>query len=598
MDSDVSSYGLSRKFDDPFLLPSSQSMPEHLETALDYSMFLYWLNPQYRQASTRVVSHFITDFNYPGDGSEKEKEDFDDFVHDGLKLPGYLNLVGRNERCYGNSFCRIHFPFDRLLIDPRTPAEYSLSAFGRQAKFHWQKMQYEIPDPKNKGKKVFLSFRDYPSLDINRIKLLMVNPRRVMIRYSKISAEKSFVYRFEPEIIDDVKKGRRHMVDSMPMDMLKAIRHNQDFLFAPDQIYHFLEPTIEGVSNHGWGLPPVIANYRNIHQLQVYRKIDEAIGLDYLLPFRLFAPVAQANQNDVFNNLLLGRWTKEIDTIIRNRRRDKFAMHALPFPVTYQEFGAEGKELVPKDLIDWQTNALLDGMGYPQELFKGSLQYQQMPTALRLFESSFDFMHSGFDQLSKWIVDRVRRYLRMSKMSIALQEPSIADSLENMQLATQLMAQGEISRESIFKKLGIRDVKAEVEQRIEEDTNIQELKTKAQNELQKKIETGTLTSGDQQQGGAGGGSAPGAPGAGGSQTPMDTANEADSLAQYWMSIPADGERAKAMAATRASNENLWALAKAKMEQTRSQGASQGRQAANQQAQQAGPPSGGTTNVAG
>ena len=83
-----------------------------------------------------------------------------------------------------------------------------------------------------------------------------------------------------------------------------------------------------------------------------------------------------------------------------------------------------------------------------------------------------------------------------------------------------------------------------------------------------------------------------APGAGGvpaqngpGMTPMDVANDADQLAQYWMTIPSDGERSKAMQAVRAQDENLYALAKTKMEDIRRQGASQGRQQVNAQMQQ-------------
>ena len=82
------------------------------------------------------------------------------------------------------------------------------------------------------------------------------------------------------------------------MSMLKAIALEQDFLFNEGQIFHFKAPTISGVSNYGWGLPETIANFRHIHQLQVLRKIDEAVGLDYMLPFRLFHPNASGQAGD------------------------------------------------------------------------------------------------------------------------------------------------------------------------------------------------------------------------------------------------------------------------------------------------------------
>ena len=91
--------GHRRQFDDPFLLPSSASMPETLETALDMCLFLYYLNPQYVQCSARVARHFITDFDYPGDGSKQEKEDHDDYLHNQLQLPSFMTEMG-DEHAY------------------------------------------------------------------------------------------------------------------------------------------------------------------------------------------------------------------------------------------------------------------------------------------------------------------------------------------------------------------------------------------------------------------------------------------------------------------------------------------------------------------
>lgn len=571
-------------FDDPFLLPSSESMPDNLETALDLCLFLYYLNPQYRQASSRVVRHFITDFDYPGDGSQDEKEALDNYLHYNIQLPMFMADVGDEWACYGNAFARLHLPFDRFLVDPRVHTEYSLELFGNQAKYSYRDMTYDVPDPVNAGKRVKLRFRDRKSTDISRIKLRLLNPRYVTIQHNMISGSSRYVYRFEQSFLDDVKKGRLWVVNDTPMAMLRAVSRNQDFLFDQDSIFHFKAPTVSGVSNYGWGVPGTIANYRNIHQLQVYRKIDEAVGLDYLLPFRLFSPSENMQTNDMVNMVLLSRWSNEVKKIIKARRANKFAMHSFPFPVNYQEFGANGKQLTPKDLMEYQTNTLLDGLGYPQELFRGSLQYLQVPTGLRLFENSFLFVYIGFNNLAQWVVRRVRSYLNQPPMQTMLQRPSLADSLERKQLIFQLASMGEISRETGYDALGIDDVVGELKKRMEEDAEIQREQYRMQQQMQKEMESGTMMAPEQQMGeapGAGGVPAQTGPG----MTPMDVANDADQLAQYWMTIPSDGERSKAMQAVRAQDENLYALAKSKMEDIRRQGASQGRQQVNAQMQQ-------------
>jgi hypothetical protein len=569
-------WGLSRQFDDPYLLVSSQNMPETLETALDMAMFLYYMNPNYVKAAGRVVRYFITDFDYPGKGSSTEKNFFDDFLHHQLQLPVFMANVGDEHNCYGNAFVRIHFPFDRVLLDPTTGREYFLELFGRRARFDLASLTYTVPDPAHPGQTLKLRFRDRRSRDQSRIKLRLLNPRRIWLQHNDISGTTRYIYRFEQETIEDVKKGRLHIVNEMPLEMLQAIRNSQDFMFEVDHLFHFREPTISGISNRGWGIPPVVINYRNLRQVQVYRKLDEAVGLDYMLPFRLFSPPELQNSNSDMARLMTGRWTAEIRRIVDARRRDKFAMHAFPFPVNYQEFGAdEGKKLTPKDAMELANNTLYDGMGFPQELFKGTLQYLQVPHALRMFENSFLFVHTGYNQLLRWVVRRTRQYLGLPPLPVTLQRPTMADSVERKQMIFQLAATGEISRETAYDSLGIDDVRAEFRKRIEEDMEVQREQARAQAELQKELETGSLQSTEQAQGS--GGTMPGGPVDASGATPMDATGDAQQLAEYWLQLP-QGERSKAMAAAKNTKPDVYAMAKQKMEELRSQGAAQGRQA--------------------
>lgn len=69
-----------------------------------------------------------------------------------------------------------------------------------------------------------------------------------------------------------------HQVNETPRDMLEALSKDQDFRFDEGELFHFKAPTVCGLNNKGWGIPETLLNYRNIHQLAVYRKIDEQLG--------------------------------------------------------------------------------------------------------------------------------------------------------------------------------------------------------------------------------------------------------------------------------------------------------------------------------
>ena len=500
--------------------------------------------------------------------------------------------------CYGNAFLRIHLPFDRVLIDNRNGKykEYALSMFGSDIKYIYKTMQYDVPDPeahngtsfdKKNGGRVCLNFLDRPCRNKAKIKLRKLDPRQIVLQHSFLSGKQQIIYRFEPEFVTLIKNGVMYQVNETPMSMLKAIAEDQDFLFNEGQVFHFKAPSISGISNFGWGLPETIANYRHVHQLQVLRKIDEAVGMDYMLPFRLFHPDNSGQANDPLNYMLLSRWGSEIKTIIKNRRADPFAMHALPFPVTYQEFGAQGKSLAPKELVEYHNNVLLDAMGYPAELFKGSLQIQQVPTAVRLFENSFHFVHQGFDRIVKWVARRVTDFVGQQQLDVTLQLPRMADDLERQNIYMQLSAGAEIPRSIAYGPFGIKDPVEAAKQRAQEDMEIQKEQAELKAEFDRQMTVGSMDAvvNSQGQQAAGTGSSPSdsGMGAGTPMTPMDIQQQAEQLAQQLLQMPI-GERQKQMAAVKASNPNLHALAKQKMEDMRSQAASQGKESLSQPAQ--------------
>jgi len=576
------------KFPDPFVTPSNQFIPKTLDTALDLGLLLYNLNPTYRRASIRVYSHFINDIDIVQKGMSKaQKDDHYDLLVKGMNIETHLQTMGQDHAAFGNSMWRLHYPFKRWLLDRRSGSlrVYARSAFpDGQVKYDHKSMQYEVPDPVHPGKTVNLDFMDRADTDATKIVPRPLDVTHMFILYSDVSGKSQYIYKFPPDLLSDIHKGMVHQVDETPRDMLQAIANDQDFLFKEGEVFHFKAPTISGMNAKGWGIPETLLNYRSLHQLQIYRKIDEQVGLDYMLPFRLFSPNFGQNITDtaLYNNL--GIWSDRVQKLIDGRRKDPTKMAAFPFPVNYQEFGAEGKNLVPKDLIQYQENSMLDSMGYPAELFRASLQVQQVPTAVRLFEKSFLFIYTGFDRFIGWVSDRVRLFQGMDLVQTSLQLPSMADDLEARNVYLQLAAGGEISRAKAYSGFGIKDPVAEIEERAEEDIAIQKSIQEKQ-EAAEREQMGSMNdqlSAQNQAAAEQAGQAPGGAPPGGldmnvsDSNPAQVMQKAEGIAVQLLQIEDDGQRAKEMNKIRGSNETLFSAVKQKMEELRSQASSQGR----------------------
>lgn len=598
---------MGKEFADPFLLNSNLYIPKDFYTALEFALYLAIHNPIYTQVTKRTVSHFLTEITFVGDsGDNRERDDLNEYLTDELKVLDALQQAGMEMFIYGNSFARIHYPFNRFLVDRRNGGyrEYALGMFKEDIEFDLETLTYSVPDPlavdtvDGARPRVNLEFADRKSKTPERLSIHFLNPTRMMINMNHISGTCEYVYRFEEFFRAAVRNGKPiHQINETPMDMLIALRNDQDFKFNPGSIYHFKNPFISGISYNGWGIPNILLNYSNLHMMAVYRKINEAIGLDYMTPFRLISPAPSSSQGgaDVAMATNLGPWRAAMSQLIAHKRKDPTALHTVPFPVTYQELGANGKALAPVDLMQYQQDTTLDGFGYAAEMFKGSMQLQALPTALRQFQSQFIYLYRAFNGFLKWACNNVQDYLERERVNAKLAPPSIADNIESMAIKMQLVAGGEISRKTAYSLFGINNPIEEADKRAREDIEIQKAQMKRQQEFERQQTIGSasqVVDAMLQSQGPPPGMAPGGPGmppgggggapmGGGGVTPLDVQEQAAQEAQQLLQIQDDGERSKALRQIKATNPTLHAVVKEKMEEIRAQGASQGRKSVGQ-----------------
>jgi hypothetical protein len=588
----------------PFLLYSNESFPTEYRASLDFCAYLYNLTGQYAEASRRVVSHFITDVDFVEKrGSPEEQEDWRRFLVEELNCFQAMQNLGDDWSAYGVGYVRIHYPFDRLLQDKRVPGKpkaYNINKFPRELiKYLPEKMEFEVPDPAEvaagksfkEATRVSFPFTDLFTRKREGISLVPLDPRYCRVNYGTMSKKTEVIYQFDPEFRTAIEQGDIFEVLNTPKLMLQAIAQKADFRFKEGQVFIFTRPSLTGISKKGLGIPNPIAHYRELHQLQVYRKIDETLARDYMVPIRIMSPGFGSSGGPIDPAFAQNstQWLGKMGQLISKWRNEQDTLFAVPYPTQYQELSGNGKNLVPKELMALQMDSLLNSVGYPAELFKGTLQYQQFPIAVRIFERSFHFIYHNFNQFLKWVTQNTRRFLQLPEIGVELQPANMADDESRRQIAMELVAGGEVPRELLFKMFGMRDPAEAFRQRAQEDILFEEIRAESAEEMQRRIEADNLQAAHQAsmpppQGAQGG--APPPPGGGGvgGATPLSVQNDlmaqAQQKAAQWLEMP-EGDRFRDMQNTKASNQALHAMAKEFMEKARSRGASEGRQQAAQ-----------------
>lgn len=571
-------------FGDPFMTPSWNAAPRDLTSLMDVCRLIWFRSPEYRMAAWRTIAHFTGDIDFVGSqsGDKKERNNFRDYLREQLGLNTHQQESGADWACYGNGFSRIYFPFNRFLLVPTDNGNAELSVDQVQIeKYDSVNVKYVIQDPTRqhlnaKQRRVIsVDFVDRRALDMNRISLCQIDPALVYIQFAERNRQVRIAERFRPELITSVKAGELWNVNTTPLEQLRAISKEMDYLYNAGEVFHMRAPCISGVSNGGWGVPEILANYGNIHQLQVVRKTDESIGLDYVLPMRVVYPDIQNNSNltGYANAPDMQMYAAEMKDMLRRRRDDPFLIQGLPFRVGYQEISGNGRQFLSKDIHEWHVHAMLNGAGFPAEVYTGSMNVQTIPVALRLFENTWQWFSRMLNLQLKWVTQNILDYMGMEPMQVRLAPPSIARDEGRRQIMLQLAAGGEFSRATALRELGVDNPVEEIIERRIEDMEAQRAIAKIEQDYA--MRDATLA-------GAGQG-VDGAPG-GQSYNPSQQGERALEEAKKMLQIQFDGDRQKALAALKSTDPDLYALVTAKMKELRATAASEGRKQVAQLAQ--------------
>ena len=562
------------KYPNPFWDIASEYVPRDINTVLEFAEFIYLSMGTYRAAARRVVRYFLTEVVLEG-ATDSEREKYEDFINDDLHLLNELASIGDEFMVYGNVFVSLYFPFDRYLICPNCKTE--AKATTKQYKFDISTGTFSGDCPCG-AKNVQFRREDRRSPDTTRVRIIRWNPKLIRLRYHQISGRTEYFMELEPRFVQRIRDGQRFYIDDTPWSILDAIVKSQAagmpvlFQFRDDAIYHLRDATLSGLPVYGWAIPPIMPNFKLAYYIQMLRRYDEAIALDFIVPFRVIYPERGTGPQgeDPLATISMASFIAAMQNMIEKKRKNLTAVQIAPFPIGYQMLGGEAKALAPKESIAFAIDELLNAIGYPAELYKGSLTIQAFPVALRLFEKTWGTMVDGYNDLIGWILIRLSRHFMWGEVTGKLRSVTLADDIERKALALQASAGMDISKQTAYRPLGI-DYLEEQRRVVEEQESIQKL----QQEAMERQETQQSQEGAQPQ--------QGDPSSTVGATPGDVYEQGKALAQQLLLQTPDSQRRGELIKIKHSNPTLHAIVLQEMNQMRQDMASQGQAMMMQQA---------------
>ena len=568
----TSRYNGSWKFPNPFFDIASEYIPNDIHTILEWAEYIYMIFGTWRSASRRVVRYFLTELQLEGE-SDEERSDYLDFLNDDMHILTELAQIGDDYMVYGNVFVSIYFPFERFLICRDCKTQYHHEAI--DYKFDGANVQFKGKCPGCGHDGVF-AHEDRRSPRREDVKLIRWNPKQISLKAHPVSGAMEYYWNIPQDLVNNLKKGDKFYLNSTPWSIIKCLENantsgNYMFKFTKDSIYHFKESSLAGLPIVGWGIPPIIPNFKLAYYIQVLRRYDEAIAFDYIVPFRVIYPETSSSGEDPLKLHAMDQFVGRMQGMIKKHRNDPTNVQVAPYKIGYQMLGGEGKMLAPKEQISQALDELLNAMGYPAELYRGSLSIQAFPVALRLFEKTWGSMVDGYNDLISWILKRISRHFMWGDITGSLRSVTLADDLERKALALQAAAGMDISKGTAYKPFGI-DFMDEQGRVVEEQKAVQELQQKAMEDSQGQqgLDGGS-------EGGGGGGEV--------GATPGDVHEQAKQLAQQLLFNTPETLRRGELIKVKNSNPTLHALVTQEMDNIRQEMSRQGQAVMMQEAKQ-------------
>jgi len=580
----------SGSFPDPFADVASLAMPETMQLMLRWCEYIFLKLGTYRQAVERVISYFITDVEVDDDEDSDNKEKYETFLRETLGIYKALHTVALDYMCYGNSFVSVNFPFRRWLFCKKCFFEAPIKVVmnNEAFAFKWSGFEFNAKCPKCHCSGVW-GKQDRRETNEENIKVKRWNPHEMDILFDVLSETSSFIWKIPEDYRAQVRRGDHHVLESANWEVVQAIKNGLNLKFDKDVIFHFKEETLAGVRNKGWGISKVMCNFGQAWYVQVLRRFNEAIALDYVIPFRVLTPVPgpgggeNVGAKDPLFNMGLGNFAGKVNTMLRNHRRDPATWHVLPFPVQYNAIGGDATKLAPRELLDQGLEILLNDIGVPTELYKGSLQIQTAPAALRLFESNWTPFIYQLNALLRFIVNRVSHLLNWKPVKAKLMRVTHADDLNKQQAMLQLMMGKQISPTTALKSIDI-DYKTEIKKILEDQLAESEQQQKMQEKVDKSTQMSQMAQDPQQQQQGGGQGQPGqaAPNPSASMptnpnekiTPQELIQKAQSIATQMLALP-ESQKDSQLRSLKQTDSVLHDLVVSQMDAIRQQARSQG-----------------------
>lgn len=468
--------------------------PRKLKDLFRLCEYLYFNSAQIYAALQKFCTYPVTEITYTttNEALRKKYKKQNDKV---LKTIRILLKGAIDKFVYGNAFFSFYTPFIRWLRCP--DCKQLTNILTADYKFKLKKLEFNFRCPTCE-KNVVGEVVDRKITRPDQVSVIRWDPKLMDIDYNPITQHSEYFYTIPKELKERLSKGNKHLINTMPMEFLKAVRDDKIFKFKEGRIFHMKMDAPAGIEAQ-WGFPPLASTIKLFYYAAVLRKANEAIALDYVVPLRIVSPKVASGNADPMLTISLSKWSDEMKSSVRKWRRDPLHIMWSPIPAEVTHLGGQARALMTLGEVQAAEDNIIAAMGLPKEFIYGGFSAMGSGIQLRVLENQLVHQTSDLNDLLQWINDELGRLLNWQLIEVELAPFKFIDDVQQKTLLLGINQSDPagpwVSKETIGEPFGInpreerekRKQEAIDEVRYQQDLQIEI--TKLQNNLANKVQS-------------------------------------------------------------------------------------------------------------
>jgi hypothetical protein len=386
--------------------------------------------------------------------------------------------------CYGNCFISIFYPFLKWLVCKACKHKARVE----QVDYRFTNFNFTGACRKC-GHFGDFGVEDQHVRSVREIRMIRWDPEQITIQHNEATGENQYFYTIPPRLSNDIRMGKRTVIEKTPQIFIDALKKNKSILFSNENLFHLKRPTI-AQKDKGWGLPMILPVLKDTFYLQILRKAQEAIAVEHIVPLRLLFPQIQTGTSDPYTTVNISTWKLRVEQEILRWRLDNNYIPIMPLPMGQQTLGGEGRALMLAQEYRVWAEHIVAGMGVPIEFVFGGMQYSGSNVSMRILENKFlDYKADHQALVQDFIMPRVGAFMGWAPVKTHFKKFKMADDIQRAAFNLQLNQAGKLSDRSMLEESDW-DSRSEAEQiGVEQGRNVDMQRRQAESQAQIQGET-------------------------------------------------------------------------------------------------------------